>query len=141
MYHKLLTSGIDPAFVKLIKDMYDKTCMMLKLNGKVTKPFKTEKGVRQGCILSPRLFNLFINDIPNIFDEECRPTKLADTRIQCLLYADDIVILSETKERLQRCMKKLEIYADKWNMTLNSKKTKVVVFQKYGPMPKCDINF
>ena len=138
---KLLQYGVDVNMVKLIKNMYEKTSQMLKINGKVTSPFKTYKGVRQGCILSPRLFNLFINDIPEIFDEQCHPVKIGNMHLQCLMYADDLVILSESKEGLQRSMSKIEQYTNNWDMKLNEKKTKVVTFQKQGPMPKIDIIF
>ena len=119
-----LLYGLDPSLVNLVKDMYDQTKIMLKLNGKITMPIQTSKGVRQGCILSPRLFNLFINDIPLIFDQLCHPVQLGNMRIQCLMYADDIVLLSESKEGLQRCLAKLETYTEKWKMKLNHKKTK-----------------
>ena len=141
MYHKLLEYGVEPNLVSLIKDMYDKTKIMLKINGKLTAPINTQKGVRQGCILSPRLFNLFINDIPTIFDKQCHPVQLGKINIQCLMYADDIVIFSESKEGLQRCLSKLEKYTEKWKMKLNHKKTKILIFQKYGKMPKVDIAY
>ena len=142
MYHKLLEYGIDPNLVNLVKDMYDKTKIMLKLNGKITMPIPTEKGVRQGCILSPRLFNLFINDIPLIFDQQCHPVQLGNMSIQCLMYADDIVLFSESKQGLQRCLAKLEIYTEKWKMKLNhKKKNKIMIFQKHGLTPKVDITF
>ena len=141
LYYKLIKSGVDIEMVRLLKNMYDKTTQTLKINGKLTLPFKTSKGVRQGCVLSPRLFNLFINDIPEIFDEQCDPVKLGTINLQCLLYADDIVVFSETKNGLQRCMKKIEAYTEKWKMNLNRKKTKIVVFQKQGGMSKVNIQF
>ena len=121
--------------------MYDKTSQTLKINGKVTAPFRTYKGVRQGCILSPRLFNMFINDLPEIFDKTCDPVKLGNIDLQCLIYADDIVILSESQKGLQRCMSKLEIYTAKWDMKLNEKKTKIISFKKQGKMSKINITF
>ena len=141
MYYELLKSGIDKNIIKLIKNMYDKTSLRLKMNGQVTPPFKTYKGVRQGCILSPRLFNMFINDLPEIFDQHCDPVKLGNIHLQCLMYADDIVILSESQKGLQTCMTKLEHFADKWEMKLNKKKTEIISFQKQSKMPKINITF
>ena len=96
--------------IKLIKDMYDKTSQSLKINNTTTKEFKTYRGVRQGCIMSPRLFNLFINDIPAIFDDSCSPAKLKNEKLSCLMYADDLVLLSENEEGLQNCLQKLHNY-------------------------------
>ena len=49
------------------------------------------------------------------------------------MYADDLVILSETKEGLQRCLDKLNIYTKKWDLKINLKKTNIVVFQNHLP--------
>ena len=98
-------------------------------------------GVRQGCILSPRLFNLFINDIPELFDNTCRPVTLGDEKISCLMYADDLVILSETESGIQNCLDKLKQYTDKWKLELNIKKTKIMVFQNTGRRRKTKFYF
>ena len=115
--------------IKLIKNMYDKTCQSLKLNNEITRSFRTFKGVRQGCILSPKLFNLFINDIPKIFDNSCKPILLGQKKINCLMYADDLVIFSETETGLQNCLDKLHAYTLTWDLQINLSKTKVIIFQ------------
>ena len=115
--------------IKLIRNMYDKTSQSLKINQSLTRSFKTYRGVRQGCILSPRLFNLFINDIPTIFnDVTCKPVTIMNKKISCLMYADDLVILSETPSGLQTCLQNLHQYTEKWDLKLNTKKTKVMIF-------------
>ena len=141
MYYKLIKYGINIKTIKLIKDMYDKTSQTLKMNKKITEAFSTYKGVRQGCVMSPRLFNLFINDLPDIFDAECRPVKLGKSELSCLMFADDIVMMSESKEGLQTCLNKLEAYTKEWGMTVNKKKTKVMIIQTTGKMPTVDIKY
>ena len=84
---------------------------------------------------------MFINDLPEIFDQHCDPVKLGNIHLQCLMYADDIVILSESQKGLQTCMTKLEHFADKWEMKLNKKKTEIISFQKQSKMPKINITF
>ena len=76
MFYKLIKFGMNKNLVKIIKNMYNKTRMSLKINNNITPPFRTHRGVRQGCILSPILFNLFINDIPDMFDKSCDPVTL-----------------------------------------------------------------
>ena len=58
-------------------------------------------------ILSPILFNCYISDLPPIFDDTCTPPQLADKPLSCLLYADDLVIMSETAQGLQNALHKL----------------------------------
>ena len=133
LFYKLIKYGMDIGFIKLIKNMYDKTSQSLKINNETTRCFRTYKGVKQGCILSPRLFNIFLNDLPEIFDNSCNPVNLGtDQKINCLMYADDLIILSESEEGLQECMHKLDKYTDKWGLKINIDKTKVMIIQKGG---------
>ncbi len=132
LFHKLLKSGIEPGIVKLIKDMYDKSSQRLKIGNRISRKFMTHRGVKQGCILSPKLFNLFINDIPDIFDRTCDPVHLGNEELSCLMYADDLILMSETKEGLQNCLNNLEEYTLKWNLKINLKKTQVIIFQNGG---------
>ena len=50
----------------------------------------------------------------------------------CLLYADDIILLSTTETGLQRCISKLEKYCDDWCLEVNLVKSKIIVFNKGG---------
>ena len=61
--------------------------------------------------------------------------------MSCLLFADDIVLLSESKEGLQTCLNRLEAYAEKWDMTVNSKKTKIMVIQNKGKMASVEFKY
>ena len=141
LYFKLIKCGMDVHTVKLIKNMYDKTSQIIKMNGKATQPLFTHKGVRQGCVLSPCLFNIFINDLPDIFDDSCRPVWNGNKKISCLMFADDIVMLSESKEGLQKCLQKLEKYTSDWDMTVNKKKTKIMIIQSKGRIPTTEIQY
>ena len=83
LFYKLIKYGADNSWVKLIKNMYEKTKQCIKINNTKSREFKTYKGVRQGCILSPKLFNIFINDIPSIFDDKCNPISLGPEKLNC----------------------------------------------------------
>ena len=77
----------------VIKSMYGNTTCSVKINGSVTGAFQYNKGVRQVCVLSPFLFNLFINELPSLLEHESvRPFILPDgSKLSSLLYADDLV--------------------------------------------------
>ena len=57
---------------------------------------------------------------------------MGECKINCLLYADDLILLSESEHGLQRCLHKLSCYAKKWQMRINIKKTKAIIFNKSG---------
>ena len=94
--------------------MCKKNSAVVKLNGTLTQEFPVKSGVCQGDILSPLLFNIFINDIISEFHaEECHPPTLIDKKVGCLLYADDLVIMSTSEEGLQHSLNRLTSYCFK----------------------------
>ena len=94
---KLLRYNIGGHFYKTIKAMYKDANCCVKTQEGFSQIFKTSRGVKQGEVLSPTLFNLFINDIPNIFDNECNPVILKSWKVNTLMYADDIILVSRTQ--------------------------------------------
>ena len=81
--------------------------------------------------MSPILFNIFINDLNEIFDKTfCQPAKIKNLTLNNLLYADDLILVSETSSGLQNCLDRLQEYCDKWRLTVNIKNTKTMVVEK-----------
>ena len=67
--------GIGGSFFNIILDMYQKSKSCIKLKNGVTPQFVTNAGVKQGCTLSPTLFNAFLNDLPDYLGlREDRPS-------------------------------------------------------------------
>jgi hypothetical protein len=56
--------------------------------------------------------------------------QLIDTKLNCLLYADYLLLLSESKEGLQSCLDSLKAYCDSWKLKVNLSKTKIMIFSK-----------
>ena len=71
-------AGISGLFYNVIKDMYNGNILQLKLGHKMTDEFHSEIGVRQGDTFSPNLFKIYINDLIDIFDEECDGASLGN---------------------------------------------------------------
>ena len=88
---KLITNGCSKRFMRIMLSMYSSVNASVKLHQGITPSFKSSVGVKQGCNLSPTLFNIFINDISDLFDSSCAPVKFGITDMNCLLYADDLV--------------------------------------------------
>ena len=100
------------------------------------KVFLCSLGVRQGDCLSPFLFSIYLNDIESTFIRE--GFKGIDTgwlKLFLLLYADDIVIMADSLNELQKGMDILRDYCERWKLTVNVNKTKVMIFKKGGRLP------
>lgn len=132
LFHKLNKYNVDGNFFRILKNMYNNVSYSVKLKGGLTSKLNSKVGVKQGCILSPTLFSVYLNDLVNIFDATCDPVELDDIKLSCLLYADDIVLLSKTSSGLQSCLDKLNMYCNKWNLTVNHEKTNIMIFNKAG---------
>jgi hypothetical protein len=133
---KLLKAGIGGNFLGVIQNMYSDVSYSVKLKESCSPSFQSNIGVKQGCVLSPLLFNIFVRDLPDIFDASCDPVALLHTELSCLMFADDLVLLSKSHSGLQNSLDKLKSYCDKWGLTVNLSKTKVIIFNKGGKLLK-----
>ena len=134
LLYKLKQTGIGTLMFNIIKDMYisSKATLAVKIGNQLSQSFTSNIGVYQGDVLSPILFNMYVDDITRSFDETCDPVRLDDAGLSCLLYADDLVLLSTTETGLQNAVQKLSNYCKTWDLKINTSKTKVIVFNKGG---------
>jgi hypothetical protein len=129
LLYKLRNSGVSDLLYNVIKN----TFLSVKVNNiYLTDNFQSFVGERQGDNLIPTLFKLFVNDIPNIFDDSCSPVSLLTRKLHCLLYVNDLVLLSESPQGLQNSLTKLSHYCDEWGLQINISKTKSLVFNNTG---------
>ena len=100
--------------------------------------FKIEKGVRQGCILSPCLFNLYAEYIMwnTRLDEAQAGIKIARRNISNLRYADDTTLMAESEE-LKSLLMKMKEESEKVGLKLNIQKTKIMAC---GPITSWQID-
>jgi hypothetical protein len=138
---KLKHVGVGSLFYNLVKDMYllQKARLCVKIGNQVTNSFTSNVCIHQGDVLSPNLFNIFINDLTYSFDETCDPVNIGSKSLSCLLYADDLVLLSSSEKGLQNAVHKVSKYCKQWNLSINMNKTKVVVFNRGGRVIKTNI--
>ena len=78
------------------------------------------------------LFNLYLNEIPFLLvREDTDPIVLPNgSHLNCLLYADDLVLISHSAKGLDKALSVLSQYCENWLLSVNPKKTKVMMFQK-----------
>jgi exonuclease III len=129
---KLIKLGIGGNMISILQDIYSDVKYSIKLPHGILNAFNSAVGVKQGCVLSPLLFNLYLHDLPSIFNDLCHPVSLHDSKLSCLMFADDLILLSESAIGLQNCLDCLSNYCDKWKLNVNLNKTKVIIFNKGG---------
>ena len=133
---KLKEMNISGKFYDVINSMYSKTKLCVRIGENRSNFFKSDIGVRQGDVLSPNLFKFFINDLPSSLSECLDPVNVNGNTLQCLMYADDIVLLSTSSEGLQQRLNILNEFCKEWCLDLNVSKTKILIFNKAGKLIK-----
>ena len=95
--------------------------------------------MRQGDVLSPNLFKIFVNDIPECLLGCIDAVELNGKNVECLLYADDVVLFSSNAAGLQQRLNSLSKFCKDWCLDVNINKTNVLVLNKAGRL--CNENF
>ena len=130
---KLQEIGLSGTFLRNIKALYAKTDYKIKLKNRVLDAISSNLGLKQGCPLSPILFNIYISDLDKyLTDNKLSNPSLHDTVVSHFLYADDLVIVATSKEGLQEKLDGLSKFAKEKDLTVNNKKSQIIIFNKTG---------
>ena len=120
---KLQKAGINGKMYSLIKSMYQGSMPRVKCKQLLSDPINITQGVHRGNILSPLLFNIFMNDIGDSLLLDDTPL-LYDYKLNHLLYADDLLLLSTSSAGLQKNIDRVHNFCHNWGLTINSEKIK-----------------
>ena len=133
LWYKLIKLGIRGNILNIVMSMYQNVKSKVKFDGEKSDTFACYTGVRQGECLSPFLFSMYINDLEDeLILNNVQGLDLEHFKIFLLMYADDIVVFSETAEGLQNGLNCMYQYCQKWKLSVNTQKSKVMVFRKGG---------
>ena len=127
-YGKLLEMGIPDYLTCLLRNLYVGQEATVVTGHGTTKWFQIGKGVHQGCILSPCLFNFYAEYIMrNAGLEEAQAgIKIAGRNINNLRYADDITLMAESEKELKSLLMKVKEESEKVGLKLNIQNTKMM---------------
>ena len=135
---KFLEIGIPDHLTCLLRNLYAGQEATVRTGHATTDLFQIGKGVHQGCILSPCLFNLYAEYIMRNagLDEAQAGIKIARRNINNLRYADDTILMAESEE-LKSLLIKVKEESEKAGLKLNIQKTKVMAS---GPITSWQIH-
>ena len=140
LFDKLLDRGMCPITVRLLLNMYTKQKLQVKWNNHISHRFDVTNGVRQGGVLSPLLFSVYVDELLE---------KLKNKGIGCYIdhiftgalgYADDIILICPSVTAMKEMIKICENYAKDHNILFNGKKSKYLVFGNYKYSPIIKVN-
>ena len=107
--------GVNGKLMKAIQALYTGSQACVRVGGRLSGWFSISQGVRQGCVLSPWLFNVFTDRIMREAKEGIQEgVQLTATTVQLLLFADDMVVCTEKKEDVERNLAEMKVVMEKW---------------------------
>jgi hypothetical protein len=129
LWHKLKCYGLQGKIMDALQGIYSAVYSAVKVNGQLTEWFEVALGLKQGCLISPFCFNMYLNDLINDINSLGLGVNIGDRNVSIMCYADDIVLIARKEQDLQCMLDKLEEWCNSWNMYVNEEKTKVVHFR------------
>ena len=122
--------GIPDHLTCLLRNLYAGQEATVRTGHGTADWFQIGKGVCQGCILSPCLFNLYVEYIMRNagLDEAQAGIKIEGRNINNLRYADDTTLMAESEEELKSLLMKVKEESEKVGLKLSSQKTKIMAF-------------
>lgn len=136
LWHKLSAMGMPAPICRVLQCLYHRGRTRVVCPQGTSRAFEDELGVRQGCLLSPDLYIVFVNDLLVHLENSGIGIQVGDYttpgRVPGVMYADDLVLMAESEEDLQRLLDLISEYARKWRFRFNCgrAKTEVIVFNK-----------
>jgi len=131
LWVKLINIGVHEAIIRAIIIYYSDSIIVVGLNGELSTPFKSTVGVRQGGILSPRLFAIYVHEMISEISKAKIGIRLGKMSIDVIGYADDILLVSNIMAHLQKMLNLVDHYCDEHEIKVNGDKTVLLIFNKW----------
>ena len=141
MWATMKKYNISPNLIQVIKNLYNKATSTILFNSSIGDWFRTTVGVRQGCLLSPTLFNIFLERIMTDTVEDHEGTvSIRGRTITNLRFANDIDSLAGEEEELANLVEHLDKGTTAYSMEISAKKTKLMTNNTSGINTEIKVN-
>ena len=126
-WEKMKEYGIDGKFLRVCQNLYCDVGARVRVGKVFSERYTIEEGLRQGCILSPSLFSLFLMDLADELERRGLGVKVTGTWMGACFFAGDIVLMAESGKELQCMLDVVYKYANRWKLRFNASKCGVLV--------------
>ena len=137
LWSVLIRGGVQGRMIRILRSMYKNVQACVLCNSGETDLFECLQGLKQGCVVSPILFSLLINELAiEIINNGKHGVPLGPKGIELflLLFADDLTLISCTVVGLQNQLNTLNSVISQLSLTVNLDKSKIVVFRRGGAL-------
>ena len=138
LFGMLENLDIDGKDLRVIRNLYWDQTAAVRIEGEYSDFKHIKRGVRQGCVMSPDLFNLYSETILRNL-EDVPGLKVNGENLNNLRYADDTVLMAESVEQLQKLLDTVVLASEAMGLSLNVKKTECMVVSKRSSNPRCNL--
>ena len=138
LLNMLQNLDLDGKDIRMVRNLYWDQSAAIRYQNELGNYTPIRRGVRQGCVLSPDLFNLYSENIMRHLDD-VGGLIIGGFTLNNLRYADDIVLIAQSKEKLQEMLNIIDLYSDENGLSINLKKTECMVISKYENPMECGI--
>lgn len=125
LWESLKTTNINTNLIKAVQQLYKNCQIKIKIGRNVSKGFFPNKGLKQGCCLSPTLFKIFLEKALSKWKQKCKGMgiPLNENILYTLSFADDQIVLAQDMEDLEYMTRKLVEEYEGWGLEVNMSKT------------------
>ena len=132
LWKKLSSLGFGGKYLQTLKSIYAGDSIQCDVNGLRTRPIYLRRGLRQGCSLSPLLFNLYISSLGNDLSISTEGFRIGKAIVSALLFADDLVVIARSRSGLLKLMAIVKKHSDSLKLELNTDPNKSEVVAQEG---------
>ncbi len=128
LFKMLIDRNLPPTVLRFLFSWYRDQELVVRWNADISASFNVSNGVRQGGVLSPILFTVYIDELLQRLSRLGTGCQLGGHSVCALGYADDIALLSPSSSAMRILLKECEVFASEFDITFNASKTQLICF-------------
>jgi Exonuclease III len=141
LLYKLKCVGVTERALSFLRALYSSSSTKVRVGQERSRVIRLEKGCRQGCPGSPQFFDVFIDDLPVELRETAVEVPGVDGGLASLLFADDVVDLSDSVPMLKRACEIIDAWSNKWGMHIGIVKCGLMVVGNEDLKREVEMNY